>query len=253
MLWRPQEGTGTPGDRGHPPAALRRLVAAQGQGRSRRDGTGHRGRGRSHEETGFRAHLGRRLPVGELLPSTGPRRRSRYWAARCVGGEFTPNDEVDELKWLPVERGDDRSWSTRSTARCCAASPQLPADTTTVLIVRHAHRGQQVPLQGRRPKAPAGQARPGSGRVAGRASSSRSVPATCSPPTACAATRRWTRWPRNSACRSTPSPTLTDEAYADNRKKSPAACARHRRDRRPPGDLHPGRGDPRPHRLVVRA
>ena len=30
-------------------------------------------------------------------------KKVRYWAARAVGGEFAPNDEVDELGWLPVE------------------------------------------------------------------------------------------------------------------------------------------------------
>ncbi len=27
-----------------------------------------------------------------------------YWAARCIGGEFSLNAEVDELKWLPADQ-----------------------------------------------------------------------------------------------------------------------------------------------------
>ncbi len=71
----------------------------------------------------------------------------RYWAARCVGGEFSPNDEVDELKWLPVPEAmaqlmypDDRKVLRRFT--------KVPADTKTVLIVRHATAGSKSRYRG---------------------------------------------------------------------------------------------------------
>jgi 8-oxo-dGTP diphosphatase len=28
----------------------------------------------------------------------------RYWAIETDGGRFRPNNEVDEVRWLPVER-----------------------------------------------------------------------------------------------------------------------------------------------------
>ena len=28
----------------------------------------------------------------------------RYWRMVVVGGEFAPNDEVDELRWVPQDR-----------------------------------------------------------------------------------------------------------------------------------------------------
>lgn len=145
MLWRPQEGTGTPEiavvhrpryddwslpkgklDPGETaPVAAAREIA---------------------EETGFRAHLGRRLPSVSYAVD-GATKKVRYWVARCVGGEFTPNDEVDELKWLPVEQAMtqleyalDRKVLRRFTA--------LPADTTTVLIVRHATAGSKSRYSG---------------------------------------------------------------------------------------------------------
>ena len=54
-----------------------------------------------HEETGYTAHLGRRL-IAVSYPVEHGIKKVRYWAARCVDGSFAPNDEVDELKWLPV-------------------------------------------------------------------------------------------------------------------------------------------------------
>ena len=55
-----------------------------------------------HEETGYSSHLGRRLTSVSYPVETQGIKKVRYWAARAVDGDFTPNDEVDELKWLPV-------------------------------------------------------------------------------------------------------------------------------------------------------
>src|SRR6187431_2672896 len=54
-----------------------------------------------HEETGYSAILGRRL-AAVSYPVDQSVKKVRYWAARRVDGEFNPNGEVDELKWLPV-------------------------------------------------------------------------------------------------------------------------------------------------------
>lgn len=53
------------------------------------------------EETGFAAELGRRL-ASISYPVEQGTKKVRYWAARAVGGGFEPNDEVDQLLWLPV-------------------------------------------------------------------------------------------------------------------------------------------------------
>ena len=57
------------------------------------------------EETGLAV---RRRPAQRADPLSGaPRalKRVDYWVMRAVGGDFEPNDEVDELRWLPPGRG----------------------------------------------------------------------------------------------------------------------------------------------------
>ncbi|WP_159233896.1 NUDIX hydrolase [Mycolicibacterium vanbaalenii] len=98
------------------------------------------------EETGFHAHLGRRLTTVSYPLDPGIK-KVRYWAGRCINGQFSVNDEVDELKWLPVDQAmkmltypDDRKVLRRFT--------KLPADTQTVMIVRHATAGSRARYKG---------------------------------------------------------------------------------------------------------
>ncbi|MBL7496974.1 NUDIX hydrolase [Frankia sp. CNm7] len=56
------------------------------------------------EETGLQVEVG--APLGDVAYQV--RRHGavagkvvRYWALRATGGVFTPNEEVDELRWLP--------------------------------------------------------------------------------------------------------------------------------------------------------
>jgi 8-oxo-dGTP pyrophosphatase MutT (NUDIX family) len=67
-----------------------------------------------HEETGVRGDLGPEL--GEVcypLPS-GADKRVRWWALEAtVDDGFTPNDEVDRRRWVPLERvADLLTWPT---------------------------------------------------------------------------------------------------------------------------------------------
>jgi len=102
------------------------------------------------EEAGYEGALGRFLGevrydvAGELGPV--PKVVS-YWAMEALGGTFTPNDEVDRLRWLSAEntldalsRPDDRA-----PVRALLAAP---ASTTTVLLVRHGHAGSRASWQG---------------------------------------------------------------------------------------------------------
>jgi 8-oxo-dGTP diphosphatase len=54
------------------------------------------------EETGLRCKLGR--PLGDTTYRDQKERAKlvRYFEMEPRGGEFTPNDEVDELRWLPL-------------------------------------------------------------------------------------------------------------------------------------------------------
>ncbi len=99
-----------------------------------------------HEETGHCAHLGRRLasvsyPVEEGI------KKVRYWAARSVGGEFTPNSEVDELKWLPVSAAM-KQLGYPHDRKVLRRFAKLPVDTQTVLIVRHGTAGSKSRYKG---------------------------------------------------------------------------------------------------------
>jgi 8-oxo-dGTP diphosphatase len=55
------------------------------------------------EETGLRCTLGGELPAVRYVDHHGRRKRARYWAMQVVDGSFTPNHEVDELRWVPVD------------------------------------------------------------------------------------------------------------------------------------------------------
>jgi 8-oxo-dGTP diphosphatase len=98
------------------------------------------------EETGYAAELGRRL-AGISYPVEQGTKKVRYWAARALGGEFTPGDEVDQLLWLPVadamqrlQYPDDRKVLRRFAKH--------PVDTKTVLIVRHGLAGRKSRYKG---------------------------------------------------------------------------------------------------------
>ena len=99
-----------------------------------------------HEETGQLSVLGRRL-TAVSYPVEQSIKKVRYWAARRVDGEFNPNAEVDEIKWLPVteamkhlEYPHDRKVLRRFAKQ--------PVDTNTVLIVRHGTAGSKSRYKG---------------------------------------------------------------------------------------------------------
>ena len=55
------------------------------------------------EETGLDARLDRELPSVRYLDASGRDKVVRYWAMHPEGGEFEPNPEVDQLRWVPVD------------------------------------------------------------------------------------------------------------------------------------------------------
>jgi 8-oxo-dGTP diphosphatase len=53
------------------------------------------------EETGLRCRLGDELQSTEYIDSRGRPKRVRWWRMDPVGDDgFTPNDEVDEVRWV---------------------------------------------------------------------------------------------------------------------------------------------------------
>jgi 8-oxo-(d)GTP phosphatase len=145
VLWRPQEGTGEPEiavihrpryddwslpkgkvDPGEtePVTAVREIL----------------------EETGFRARLGRRL-TSVSYPVDHGTKNVRYWAARALGGDFAPNDEVDELHWLSAAEAMAKVGYPHDR-KVLRRFGKAPADTRTVLIVRHAYAGSKSRYKG---------------------------------------------------------------------------------------------------------
>ncbi|MCV7424949.1 NUDIX hydrolase [Mycobacterium yunnanensis] len=98
------------------------------------------------EETGYASELGRRLAAVSYPVDSGVK-HVRYWAARALGGEFAPNDEVDELVWLPTAAALKRLQypHDRKVLRRFA---KKPADTRTVLVVRHGTAGSKARYKG---------------------------------------------------------------------------------------------------------
>jgi 8-oxo-(d)GTP phosphatase len=98
------------------------------------------------EETGYSAHLGRRLAAVSYPVEQGIK-KVRYWAAQRGAGEFTPNGEVDELKWLPVAEAM-KQLEYPHDRKVLRRFAEQPADTQTVLIVRHGTAGSKSRYKG---------------------------------------------------------------------------------------------------------
>jgi 8-oxo-(d)GTP phosphatase len=99
-----------------------------------------------YEETGYSSHLGRRL-VAVSYPVELGIKKVRYWAATTIDGEFVPNAEVDELKWLPVAEAM-KHLKYPHDRKVLRRFIKQPADTQTVLIVRHGTAGSKSRYKG---------------------------------------------------------------------------------------------------------
>ena len=95
------------------------------------------------EETGFEIRLGKLL--GKVTyPVLNRTKVVYYWTGEVLGGEFTPNGEVDELRWLPIREARellsyevDRLVLDKAEKRF-----RLPA-TSRVLYIRHGRAHQR--------------------------------------------------------------------------------------------------------------
>ena len=97
------------------------------------------------EETGYHVRVGR--PLGEtrydkLIGKVARPKVVRWWAMQATTGTFTPNREVDDLRWAPLSEAEQLL--TRDTDRdLLRRFAQGPAPTRTVLLVRHASAGSR--------------------------------------------------------------------------------------------------------------
>ncbi|MEU1210336.1 bifunctional NUDIX hydrolase/histidine phosphatase family protein [Nocardia sp. NPDC005825] len=94
------------------------------------------------EETGLNSRLGRYLGhVTYPIPGHRKLKRVDYWAAEVVDGAFESNSEVDVLHWYRLDRVMD-AVSYPMDRTIIRNFTRQPADTATLLIVRHAKAGR---------------------------------------------------------------------------------------------------------------
>ncbi|MDO5678086.1 MAG: NUDIX domain-containing protein, partial [Propionibacteriaceae bacterium] len=87
------------------------------------------------EETGVSARLGLRLPSIRYKLTKGLK-SVEYWRAEAVAEqEFLPNQEVDKVKWLDIDKAM-RTLTYADERRLLSAALLLPR-TTPLLLVRH--------------------------------------------------------------------------------------------------------------------
>jgi 8-oxo-dGTP pyrophosphatase MutT (NUDIX family) len=99
------------------------------------------------EETGFQAVLGRHLAtIGYQVPTRDGEgtadKTVDYFSAEAVGGAFSVNHEVDELRWTDAVDAETLL-TRRADVGVVRTFYALPAELTRVLLVRHAKAGKR--------------------------------------------------------------------------------------------------------------
>ncbi|MFD4644324.1 NUDIX domain-containing protein [Lentzea sp. NPDC058436] len=93
------------------------------------------------EETGFSCVLGRHLSQVSYSVKGVPKTVD-YYAAEAVSGSFAANEEVDELRWLPVTEAS-ALLTYEPDREVLDEFARLPADLLLVVLVRHAKAGKR--------------------------------------------------------------------------------------------------------------
>ena len=99
------------------------------------------------EETGYNVTLAARLPSAHYMAQGQPKQVD-YWVATVRGDEgFAPDDEVDEIRWIPVE--DAAEFLTYADdaemVRLAAGAPE----TVPLVILRHAKAMRRADFEGK--------------------------------------------------------------------------------------------------------
>ena len=93
------------------------------------------------EESGARVVVGR--PLGQARYAVDGRpKRVQYWSLRWAGGEFSPNNEVDAVDWVPIEKAGDRLKPDRD-GFVVDEFLRDPRPTRACVVVRHAKAGSR--------------------------------------------------------------------------------------------------------------
>jgi 8-oxo-(d)GTP phosphatase len=91
------------------------------------------------EETGLRCRLGKPVDSVTYTDRSGRPKVVRYWRMTPDGGEFRPNDEVDELRWVGPD--DAMALLTYGHDRDLLRSVLAERTRSPVYLVRHAKAG----------------------------------------------------------------------------------------------------------------
>ena len=108
------------------------------------------------EETGYRPRIGPYLMTLRYRVTSGGQSTNKavtYWSMRCAGGAFVPNDEVDQMQWLPLDEAR-RRLSCASDGAVLDTFRRTPRDTELLALVRHGATAGPARHPKRRPEAP---------------------------------------------------------------------------------------------------
>lgn len=92
------------------------------------------------EETGLDVCLGPLLGV-VTYPVGNRTKVVYYWSAQVTGGEFVPNDEADQLRWVSPDKA--RDLLSYDVDRDVLAAADFTTHDTTLVLVRHARAHQR--------------------------------------------------------------------------------------------------------------
>ncbi|WP_017538790.1 NUDIX hydrolase [Nocardiopsis halophila] len=100
------------------------------------------------EETGLRPVLGRRLPPQRYLRGGWPKLVD-WWAAEAGPGasEFTPNEEIDRVEWVPLAEARDRLTYDHDVS-VLDNFVSGPLETFPLVLLRHAPAGEKRAWEG---------------------------------------------------------------------------------------------------------
>jgi 8-oxo-(d)GTP phosphatase len=98
------------------------------------------------EETGHTVALSAKLGSTRYLVRWG-QKVAHYWAAQPTGGRFSPSEEVDELRWLPLTEATDllTHQHDRTLLACLDGATAI---TNTMLLIRHGEAGERSTWHG---------------------------------------------------------------------------------------------------------
>lgn len=98
------------------------------------------------EETGHQGIPGRPLDDIHYLKDGVPK-RVRFWMMRVAGGEFAPNDEVDQMMWLPPHEAQHHLDAERDRSVVIDIDRQA-VSTWPCVLIRHGSAGERASWAG---------------------------------------------------------------------------------------------------------